>query len=120
MACLEQEQEFSDEAPNVVIKENVTYRAQICAPGGHSGGPGQRLIGAPTKGLIGIHGFLGIFGDFSGIFGIFGQILGFLVKIRSESCRRLRDLQKSIVILSNGAVLTRNASLLKKSLPLKK
>ena len=52
-----------------------------------------------------------------GIFGILGQILGFLVKIRSESCRRLRDLQKSIVILSNGAVWTRNVTLLMKTLP---
>ena len=66
------------------------------------------------------HGFLGIFGDCWGIFGIFGQILGFLVKIRSESCRRLRDLQKSIVILSNGAIWTRNVSLLKNTLPPKK
>ena len=54
---------------------------------------------------------------FGGIFWIFGQIFGFLVKMRSESCRRLRDLQKSIVILSNGAVWTRNVTLLMKTLP---
>ena len=67
-------------------------------------------------GILGIHGFFGIFGDFSGIFWIFCQILGFLAPGRSESCRRLRDLQKSIVILSNGAVWTRNVSLLIKIL----
>ena len=54
---------------------------------------------------------------FWGIFRIFGQILWFLVPGRSESCRRLRDLQKSIVILSNGAVWTRNVTLLMKELP---
>ena len=67
-------------------------------------------------GILGTHGFLSIFLDFWGIFWIFGQILGFLVKINSESCRRLRDLQKSIVILSNGAVWTRNVTLLMKFL----
>ena len=66
--------------------------------------------------ILGIHGFLDIFLNFFGIFGIFNQILKFLVKIRSESCRRLRDLQKSIVILSNGAIWTRNVSLLKNTL----
>ena len=70
-----------------------------------------------SEGLhLGIHGFFGIFLNLFGIFWIFGQILGFLVKIRSESCRRLRDLQKSIVILSNGAVWTRNVTLLMKTL----
>ena len=72
---------------------------------------------APQWKSMEIHGFFNIFLDFWGIFGIFGQILRFLVKIRSESCRRLRDLQKSIVILSNGAIWTRNVSLLKKTLP---
>ena len=64
-----------------------------------------------------IHGLLGIFQKFLGIFRIFGQILGFLAPGRSESCRRLRDLQKSVVILSNGAVWTRNLTLLMKTLP---
>ena len=67
-------------------------------------------------GTLGIHGFFNIFRDFWGMFGIFGKILGFLAPGRSESCRRLRDLQKSIVILSNGAVWTRNVTLLMKTL----
>ena len=70
-------------------------------------------------GTLGIHWFLNIFLDFLGIFGIVGQILGFLVPGRSDSCRRLRDLQKSIVILSNGAVWTRNVTLLMKHYPVK-
>ena len=68
-------------------------------------------------GTLGIYGFLSIFLNFCGIFWIFGQILRFLAPGRSESCRRLRDLQKSIVILSNGAVWTRNVTLLMKTLP---
>ena len=59
--------------------------------------------------------FLIIFLDFLNIFGIVGPILCFLAPGRSESCRRLRDLQKSIVILSN--VWTRNVTLLMKTLP---
>ena len=62
-------------------------------------------------------GISGNFWDLSGIFWIFSEISGFLVKISSESCRRLRDLQKSIVILSNGAIWTRNVTLLMKTLP---
>ena len=41
----------------------------------------------------------------------------FLVPGRLESCRRFRDLQKSIVILSSGAVWTRSVKLLMKTLP---
>ena len=78
---------------------------------------GPRNAAKPQWKSMEIHGLLGIFEDFLGIFGIFDQILLFLVKIRSESCRRLRDLQKSIVILSNGAVWTRNVTLLMKTLP---
>ena len=37
-----------------------------------------------------------------------------------ESCRHFRDLQKSIVILSNEAAWTRNVTLLMKTLPLEK
>ena len=47
----------------------------------------------------------------------FDPILCFLTPGRSESCRRFRDLQKSIVILSNGAVWTRNVTLVMKTLP---
>ena len=51
---------------------------------------------------------------------IFVRLCVLLAPGRSESCRRFRDLQKSIVILSNGAVWARHVTLLMKTLPPKK
>ena len=50
----------------------------------------------------------------------FDPVLCSLAPGRSESCRHFRDLQKSIVILSNEAVWTRNMTCLIKTLPQKR
>ena len=57
------------------------------------------------------------FSGFGGYFREFWSILCFLAPGRSESCRHLRDLQKSIVILSNRAVWTQEVTFLMKTRP---